>query len=33
MSAIKRNNQEQDVAEAETRNILNAQYMFNIWIQ
>ena len=32
MSVIKRN-QEQDVAEAETRNILNAQDMCNIWIQ
>ncbi|XP_001120831.2 C3 and PZP-like alpha-2-macroglobulin domain-containing protein 8 isoform X2 [Apis dorsata] len=33
MSAIKRNNQEQDVAEAETQNILGAHHMCNIWIQ
>nr|XP_034187899.1 C3 and PZP-like alpha-2-macroglobulin domain-containing protein 8 isoform X2 [Osmia lignaria] len=33
MSAIKRNNEEPDVAEAETRNILNAQHMCNFWIQ
>ncbi|OAD53206.1 C3 and PZP-like alpha-2-macroglobulin domain-containing protein 8, partial [Eufriesea mexicana] len=33
MSVIKRNNQEQDIAEAETRNILGAQQMCNIYIQ
>lgn len=33
MSVIRRSNQEHNVAEAETRNILNAQYMCNIWIQ
>lgn len=33
MSVIRRNNEDHNVAEAETRNILGAQHMCNIWIQ
>ncbi|XP_003703487.1 uncharacterized protein LOC100874621 [Megachile rotundata] len=33
ISAIKRNNEESDVAEAETRNILSDEHMCNFWIQ
>ncbi|XP_076167394.1 uncharacterized protein LOC143146668 isoform X2 [Ptiloglossa arizonensis] len=33
MSAIRRNSQEPDVAETETKDILDAQNMCNLWIQ